>query len=69
MCERALTIVDEVIDELVNHRLLVKENQIFKKTDNLSEFYYTLKSIFEEGRIPSCYREMRKIATNKILNS
>ena len=43
MCKRAVAIINAVISELLNHGLLVRENQTFGKTGNLSEFYHMLK--------------------------
>jgi hypothetical protein len=47
ICLRSKEVIDEVVSELVNAGLLIKEDEKFKKTDTLSEFCYLLKKKFQ----------------------
>lgn len=47
MCLQSKEVIEEVVSELVNAGLLIKEDEKFKKTDNLSNFCYLLKKKFQ----------------------
>lgn len=44
---RSKEVIEEVLNELVNAGLLIKEDEKFKKTDTLPKFYYLLKKKFK----------------------
>ena len=44
---RSKEVIEEVVSELVNAGLLIKEDEKFKKTDTLSKFCYLLKKKFQ----------------------
>ena len=43
LCSRSMTVVENVVDELENSGLLIRENDSFQKSDKYSEFYRILK--------------------------
>jgi hypothetical protein len=47
MCLRSKEVIEEVVSELVNAGLLIKEDEKFKKTDTLSKFCYLRKKKFQ----------------------
>ena len=47
ICLRSKEVIEEVVSELVNAGLLIKEDGKFKKTDTLSKFCYLLKKKFQ----------------------
>ena len=47
ICLRSKEVIEEVVSELVNAGLLIKEDEKFKKTDTLSKFCYLLKKKFQ----------------------
>ena len=43
MCLRSMVVIKEVMDELLSLGLLIKDGEVFRRTDDFLQFYYLLK--------------------------